>query len=90
MGFSRYFINNIKRGKVERFYLFFSAKNFPLQRKNTEETGKNKKSSQAKKHEKKRQKRLKKDHQKIAKTPIFGTFFYKYKVSTNFLQEITT
>jgi len=33
MGFSKYFTNHIKRGKVERSLLFFSAKNFLLQRK---------------------------------------------------------
>ncbi len=44
-----------ERGKVERFYLFFSAKNFPLQRKYCGE----KPQKSGEKHEKNAKKRLK-------------------------------
>jgi hypothetical protein len=61
MGFSKYFINNIKRGKVERSLLFFSAQNFLPQRKYC---GENPPKS-GKKHEKTPKKRLKNSQKTI-------------------------
>ncbi len=71
-------------------------KNDQKQPKNDQKQLKNDK-KQGKKHRKSLKNTLnqavfssKKDHQKTPKTDKNSTFFYKYKVSTNFLQEITT